>query len=71
MYTFMRVVKGFSVAHELAIIFSVKREIKNFTHVNRDQRLFRDLCCKEKYKQPVKIRSIRAVFGLYLVPRKY
>ena len=26
------------------------------------------ICCKEKYKQEVKIRSIRAVFGLYLVP---
>ena len=28
------------------------------------------ICCKEKYKQEVKIRSIRAVFGLYLVPGK-
>ena len=28
------------------------------------------ICCKEKCKQEVKIRSIRAVFGLYLVPGK-
>ena len=29
------------------------------------------ICCKEKnYKQQAKIRSMRAVFDLYLVPRK-
>ena len=27
-------------------------------------------CCKEKYKQKVKIRSIGAVFGLHLIPVK-
>ena len=37
----MRVVKGFSVTLELGI-FSVKREIRNLIHVNRDQGHFRD-----------------------------
>ena len=36
-----RVVKGFSVTRELDI-FSVKREMKNLIHVNRDQGHFRD-----------------------------
>ena len=36
------VIKGISVTRELANYFSMKREIKNLIHVNRDQQLFRD-----------------------------
>ena len=36
-----RLVNGFPVTRELAF-FSVKREIKNLIHVNRDQGHFRD-----------------------------
>ena len=50
--------------------FAARQIFRNLSFLPNVQNHATALCCKEKYKQEVKICSISTVIGLYLVPGK-